>query len=263
MSIHGVHEAEPAHRVSVRKKMCAVLPDELVPPAQFLAADLHVPRIVVQRGRHRDHREFSARDTGGFENALIAHVEAINLSFDQLLDRVRDADLDRVDRARQLPALFMRLDQPFGDQVLDRVHHEERVALAALVDQRGKVRRKPVDGEPGGEVLPHSLLGQVFEWQFFALPTRSKLLLHRLERVPARNQLRRPVGPDHHQVRSPTPAGDVRDQVQRREVAPVKVFQHEHQRRKRRQRIEHLAHFPQHPLARRAKCLAAEEIAIG
>ena len=130
----GVHEAEPSYSLPVRKELSAEFSDELVPPAQFLAADLHICRIVVQRCGHRDHWKFRARDTCRFENALIAYVKTVNLSFDELPDGVWDSDLDRVERGRQLPALFMRLNQPFGDQVVDRVHHEERIALGPLMD---------------------------------------------------------------------------------------------------------------------------------
>ena len=43
----------------------------------------------------------------------------------------------------------------------------------------------------------------------------------------------------------------------------MQVLQHEHEHRVRRQRVERLAHLPEHPLARRAEHLAAEELAIG
>jgi hypothetical protein len=156
----------------------------------------------------------------------------------------------------------MRLDQPFGDQVVDRVHHEERIALGPLMDERNQLRGKLVGGEPDREVLPHSGLCEVFERQFLALLPRDEFLLHRLERVPAGNQLRRPVGPDQHQVSRPTASGDIGDQVQRRVVAPVKVLQHEHERRVGRQGIQRITHFAQHPLARGARRVAAEQFAV-
>ncbi len=47
---------------------------------------------------------------------------------------------------------------------------------------------------------------------------RNELLLHRLERMPVCDQLRRPIGADHHEVSGALATSHVCDQVQRREV---------------------------------------------
>ena len=258
-----MHEREPAGRLPVRKKLCAALFDELVTPAQLLAARLDRSRVLFQRGGHGDDRKLVAGDTGGFERALLPLVETIELSFDQLSNRLGHADFHAIDRHRQSPAAVLRLDEALGDQVLDRVHHEERIALRPLVDDRDEILWKRVHGKSRRDVLSHRVPRQILERQLLTFPSGKELLLHRLERMPAGDQLGRPVGADHHQMRGPPTAGDVRDQVQRREVAPVQVLQHEHERRVRRQRVERLAHLPEHPLARRAERLAAEELAIG
>ena len=261
--VDGVHEGEPARGVPVGEQRCAAALDELLPPAQVIAAHLDVGRRLVQCRGHRGDGEVRAGDAGGLHELLIARLEAIELGLDQLPDGVGNPDLDGVEGRRQLPAVLVRRDQPLGDQVVDRVHHEERVAAGALVDERAERRRKTVGGKTLGEVLRHEPLGEVFERQLLALLPGDELLLDRLERVAAHDQFRGPIGPDQHQVSGAAAAGDVGDQVERREVAPVQVFQHEHQRRPRGQRIQGLAHLAEHALARRAAGVAGEALAIG
>ena len=142
MAIHRVHEAKPAHRIAVRAQLSAALLDELMPPAQFLAADLDIRQIVVQCRGDGDYGEFRAHDAGCFEDALVARVKTINLVFNQLPDGVRHSQLDGVNRRGQLPAAFVHLDQPLLNQVVDRVHHEQRIAVSPFMDQRDKVRRE-------------------------------------------------------------------------------------------------------------------------
>ena len=181
---------------------------------------------------------------------------------DEFSDGFRDSDSHGVDWRCQLPAPIVRFNQAFGYQVLDCIDHEERIALSPLVNDRAERARKAVSGKSRGEVLPHGRLSQVFELQFRTLVLRDKLSLHCLEGVSAVDQFRWPIGTDQHQVGGLATTGDRRNQIHRREVAPMQVFQDEHQRRIRRQRIQSVAHFPQHPFARRARGFAAKEFAI-
>src|SRR5262252_8801403 len=103
-----------------------------MPAAEFLAPELHLSQIVVQRRGHRRRWEFSAGNAGRFENALIDGVETIDLGFNQLPDGVWNARFDLVDGSGQSPAFFTRFDQPFGYQMIDRAHHEERIALGSF-----------------------------------------------------------------------------------------------------------------------------------
>src|SRR5262245_6993281 len=99
-----MHEPEPADRESIRQNLSAALLDELMPPAQFLAPRFDIAHLVVERGGESGQRKFRARNAGRFENALVERVETIELRFNQLPDRVRHSELDRVNRRRESPA---------------------------------------------------------------------------------------------------------------------------------------------------------------
>ena len=154
-------------------------------------------------------------------------------------------------------ARLVRGDQACADQVVDGVDHEQRVALRPVVDECRQLARKPMRGEPRRQIFRNRLLAQVLEGQLFALLLGSQLLLDGLQRMPARDELCRPVRTNDHQPGFAPLPRQVRDQVQRRVVAPVQVLQHEHQRRFGRERLERVAHLSQHPLARRAEHFAA------
>ena len=77
----------------------------------------------------------------------LARVEMIHLLLDQVSDGVGDDELDLVDRFGHLPAVFVLLDQSLGHEVVDRVHHEQRIALRSFVDQRRDLGGKPVGWE--------------------------------------------------------------------------------------------------------------------
>lgn len=51
-------------------------------------------------------------------------------------------------------------------------------------------------------------------------------------------------------------SGDESEQVQRREVAPVEIFEHQDQREFGRDRLQHFGQLPQHAFPRDARDLA-------
>ena len=148
-----MHESVAAHRVAGREDVHAAFADELMPPAQLFAARLDLRDGLVQRRGDRDGVKLRAGDARGLQDAPIARVETIDLRLDQLTDGVGYANLHGVERRRQTPPVVARLDEALGDQVLDRVHHEERTALGPFVDERGELAGEGVAGKSRGDLL--------------------------------------------------------------------------------------------------------------
>ena len=67
----------------------------------------------------------------------------------------------------------------------------------------------------------------------------------------ADTHLTRPIRPEHQETGGGPPAGQQRQQIQRRMIAPVQVFEHQHQRPLGGQGVQHFGPFPQHTLPRR------------
>ena len=70
------------------------------------------------------------------------------------------------------------------------------------------------------------------------------------------------VGADQEQPRGLPPPGDQREQIDGRRIAPVQVLEHEHEGRFGRQRLDHLRHLAQHPLARGPQELALQRVPV-
>ena len=57
--------------------------------------------------------------------------------------------------------------------------------------------------------------------------------------------------PKHQEASGCPPAGHQRQEIHRRRIAPVQVFEHQHQRHLGGQGIQHFGPFPEHALPRR------------
>src|SRR5262245_6512474 len=78
----------------------------------------------------------------------------------------------------------------------------------------------------------------------------------------ADNQLGVAIRPDQHESRGVTLPRQIRDQIERRVVAPVKVFEDEYEGKISGQHLQRLAHFSQHALPRSAKQHALQALPI-
>ena len=92
---------------------------------------------------------------------------------------------------------------------------------------------------------------------------RRELLLDDTERVRAHDHVDGTIGGEEHQASGLSAPGKGRDEIERRVVAPVDVFQHEHEWHLGGQRLERLGHLAEHPLPRGAEDLSLETIAVG
>ncbi len=186
----------------------------------------------------------------------------IDLLLDHLLDALGHAQLNLLDPGRQLPMLCVVHQQVFRDEVIDHVDHEQRVALCSFMYQLREFIGKPVMRKPDRQVLLDRLLVEIPERQLFTLLFRQQLLLDCFKRMPARDQLRGSIRPDHHQLRRRALRCEIRDQVESRTIAPVKIFEYEHQRLPGSELVQRVAHFTQHAFTRCSQHFATQPLAI-
>jgi hypothetical protein len=76
---------------------------------------------LLQRRRDGRSRELRAYHTRGFQDALFIRRKPLNVSFDHLADVARRLDLLCIGQRALL------------DQILDHVHHEERITLGPRI----------------------------------------------------------------------------------------------------------------------------------
>src|SRR6185369_1243108 len=74
----------------------------------------------------------------------------------------------------------------------------------------------------------------------------------RSERMPADDDVCRPVGAEEEEARSLGAESERRNQVDRRRIAPLEIIEPENERAFRGERLRSVAHFAEHPLAIRA-----------
>src|SRR5215216_2775256 len=153
-------------------------------------------------------------------------------------------------------------DQPLRQEVFDCVDHEQRVALGSFVDQPGQLFRKTITRKDDGQVLRDCFRAEIGQRQLLALLLGKQLLFDSFERMSTRDQLRVAISSNQHQVRGPDSRCEVRDQVERRVVAPVQVFKNQHKGLFGSEHLQCLAHFPQHSLARSSDYFTAQRLAF-
>src|SRR5262249_38067595 len=91
-------------------------------------------------------------------------------------------------------------NQSFCHKVVDSVDHKQWIALSAFMYQPRKLCWKSIGWKSDRQILGECCFAEVFEGQFLTLMLDQQLLLDCLERMPAHNQLHRPIGPDQHEL---------------------------------------------------------------
>ena len=93
----------------------------------------------------RDRRTLHADDAGAFEHAPFVGAQTIDLSLDELPDVFRNAGLDVGERPSSSHSCPTLDDDALGEQVLDKIHHEQRIAFGAAVNEP----RQPLRADGG------------------------------------------------------------------------------------------------------------------
>ena len=197
-----------------------------VPPHQGFALFLDPFRGTFQRGANRDRRALHADNGRAFKGGSLVGAEPLDLFFNQLPDVVRHSRLDGGNGAPQLPRSVDTRDHAFVDQIVDQIHHEERVAFGPPVNESGQALVRRVAAKFRVQVLGDGLFGQILERQLVAEPVGLQLALDPFQRVLTQNHVDRTVRADEHQSCAIAPPGEVGNQIECRVVTPMKIFEH-------------------------------------
>ncbi len=168
---------------------------------------------------------------------------------EQLAQAVRYADFDLGDWRGQRPLPAVLRQHAPGDQLIEHVHHEQRVAVGALVNDDGQRRCRLEPRAPLLQVGGQCRRVEMGEPEVAALPARQQFLMHRLQGVGMHRHLCGPIGTDDQQRRGAAALCQARQQIHRRQIAPMEILEHQHQRQ--RQRVDDGGHFATHALGSR------------
>ena len=80
--------------------------------------------------------------------------------------------------------------------------------------------------------------------------------------MPTRDHIRGPIRPHHQEARGLAAPGQHGQRIHRGKIAPVQVFQPQHQRPLGGQRLECPGQLPRHPLRGRTEQLAAQRLTL-
>ena len=123
----------------------------------MLRRQCFTPRLDIRHGtlsasRHRSRRKLLAHHTGGLQHPPRLRREVLDAPHQQLPQPLRQTrDLGLGPRP-QRPLPLVPNDQSLLHQMLHDVHHEQRIAFCALVDERGEC--EPPPALPGAR--PHT-----------------------------------------------------------------------------------------------------------
>jgi hypothetical protein len=106
---------------------------------------------------------------------------------------------------------------------------EQRIPIGAGMDRRGEPRRDLRAWKTRLEIARDVGLREIVHGELVTLPAQAQPADHVGQAVLLHGDVRRPVGPDHHQPRRLTTLAEQRQQIERRRIAPVQVLEHEHE----------------------------------
>src|SRR5262249_55541807 len=174
--------------------------------------------------------------------------ESPYLPAEELLQADGNPPRRAIDGTLDVPSPVAHRQEATGDEVVEHAHHEERVTLRALIEERrdalGLVGR--LETEPRRDVFRHVRPRQQLERERFAEATREELVLDGAEWMVVYDHVGGPEAGGPHEMRRSAAARDAREPVDRRRVAPLQVLEHEHERPPARELLEGIRDFPQH-----------------
>ena len=272
-----MHESEPAGQTAVGPAEARSGAQEASVSGQLRAAILNLDNIDLQRRCHRCAREIGASHRSRLQELSFVLAQAHELPVDQLAQVVGHAGGQLGDRAAQAPAGGW-LDQIApAHQVIDHGHRKQCIALGAVVDKARQLVRKrwgapefahPLGGPTTvvvglGALIPGQLCrglkapaqvvgqcrrGQPLKRQDAGLAAQAQVLGQAEQGVvPGLDLTRAQAGNDHQSCRV-TPARQVGHHVQAGAVAPVQVFEPQHDGPFAGQRLQRLCQLAQHAL---------------
>ena len=128
----------------------------------------------------------------------------------------------------QIPFAVALDDTAVAFQMLEEMNKKERVS--APLPQGSGCAAQIIPCPVAGDELAHGVLRQWSQVDFIGLKMHAQLVAHAHEGRPGFEQLGWPVGADHEQPGAFWPAGQPRHELHRCLIAPVQIFEQQHQR---------------------------------
>jgi hypothetical protein len=207
-----------------------------------LIGGLHASRHCRHGARHTGH-------TGGLEHALGLGAERGELLCNHLQQALGHDVLDRRQGPGHLPLPRDLLEQALVHQ---RVHHrdqEERMAVRAPVQGLGEGGGTRPFPKPYRQIVHDIRSGAQLQWQFRTLPVQRQVEFERMQGMLPHKHLDRPIRPEHQEAGGYPAPRQIAHQVQRGDIAPVQILEHQDQRLLGRQGLQRLGELPQHAFA--------------
>jgi hypothetical protein len=240
-----VGQREPRLARAVGPVLARLAPQEQAAPRERIAQLVRVLRRDLERRRDEPGRKLLADHARGLEHALLLRAEPIELDVDHLLHRVRPVRGDVVDRRHEPPPPAVLADHPARHEVVEDRHDEQRRPAGDAVHRRDEAGREGVPREPHLDEARDGARRDPVERHGRGVRARHEAAHHAVERMRDGLRLRASRRRDHEEPRALAPLAEEREQIDRRDVRPLKVLQHDHDRvraRERLDRLDHLAH---------------------
>jgi hypothetical protein len=263
LPVESVDEPKSRHGPSIGQCKRRAGDEQQLPADHLSARQLGLHHVGFERGRNDRHRELVAGDARGHDNASFIVAETVELPLDHVRDRSGNLAGETTDIGTERDRTVAHPDRPGAFELVHQRHHEERIPLAAPVDERGEAVRERVPGESGPEVLRRCCLGQGGQRELHGVAVQRELGSDRLERVPARQDVLGAIRADHQEPCGLPPACEHCDEIQRRTVAPMQVLDDQDQRSRRGHGFQRFGHFAQHALGCGTDELPRELLALG
>ena len=229
-------------------------------PRNGLEALVDRIRIEPERGRDGAGGKLAAGGASRLEDPLILVGQALDLPLDQMPQALRKDIAERLHWLPQSPGSLLLREDPLRHELIEQRGEKERISVGDLEGRCpeggwelvGGDGWELVGGETKREIPLHVRLGERPESELARMTARQQTSPGRSERMPADDDVGRPVGAEEEEARWLFAHRERRKQVDRRRVAPLEIVEPENQRTLRGERLHGIAHLAQHPLAIRA-----------
>ena len=230
-----MEELEPGGDGSIGPLEGSGLPQESMMSNQAVKVASHVVERDVRARCDGGCREDGPRDARDLQQASFCWVQAIDLPLDHSSDVIGDPELGTTQVAAHGPFAVPFDKQATPDQITQNVDHEQRIATGVLVDQscqsRLGVHRTWRGRKAELDVFDDGALVETAEGDLGAEALDPESVGQRGKGMIRPSNFRSPVGGDQQHARPLGTLRKRRDPVERRDIAPVQVFEPQDQRK--------------------------------
>ena len=193
------------------------------------------PRLDVFRGlidgrRHRRRGEGPPGNTRRFQQDLVFRTDMMQLLLDDLAQALWDGTPDGPHGLGDVPSRCLLVQQPLASHLVDGCHQKQGMAAGALMQYMRQLCGERWPPQPLATIRRHFSCRQVVERELRPLLVLGEFRHHGADRMRADNGVHGAIGAEQQEAGRVGTTSDIREPGQRRHVAPVEVFQHQHQR---------------------------------